>query len=252
MQPKDPTGHEPEQPYSGSSLLLIAAVFTVLLIGVMVAFHLPSKAAAAESAAVVAPAASVADGRAALAAGQIDRARRIFQGLASAGNIGAAYQLGLMYEVGGGDAAPDIARAAHWYRKAAAGGLIAAKAHLGHLYLEGVGVLQDFVAARQLLYPAADDGEAQAGFDLGRLWEHGWGGEKNLPLAYAYYEFAARQHLEAALKARDALLAKLTPAEITEGQSLLKELHRQMLHGAKTPQVQGDSNSETPDSGTAS
>ena len=73
----------------------------------------------------------------------------------------------------------------------------------------GIGVLQDFTKARALLNEAADSGNARAQYDLARMWEHGWGGEKNLAMAYALLELSARQDFAQAVKARNTLLSTL-------------------------------------------
>jgi TPR repeat protein len=151
-------------------------------------------------------------------------ARKILESLAVNNNAEAQFRLGRMFEIGTAEGAPDIEKAAAWYKKAAASGIARAKARLGHIYLEGVGVLQNFAKARTYLSQAADDGDPGAQFDLARLWEHGWGGEKNLPTAYAWFEYAARQGFEPAVKARDRLLKSLNLDQIAEGQALLRNL----------------------------
>ncbi len=216
-----------ERPNGGSAMkgALLAAL--ILWVGAMSDATRP---AAEEST----PGQSLTDVDRALKLGNTDAAQKILKALAKKDNHLAQLRLAEMYENGLSGLKRDLALAVKWYQKAAASGLVAAKARLGHIYLEGVGVMQDFKKARQLLNEAADDGSAQAQFDLGRMWQQGWGGEKNVLMAYAYYEFAAQRGSIAAKKARDALLAKLTPAEAEEGQALLKHLRPGILQPNQT------------------
>ncbi len=155
----------------------------------------------------------------------------ILQSLAEHGNADAQYRLGRIYEMGLIDGERNFQEAKRWFEKASEQGVVKAKAELGHLYLDGVGVLQNFDKARNLLEEASADGNAKAQFDLARMWQNGWGGEKNAAMAYAYYEFAARQDFKPAVKARDSLLAKLSPTKVSEAQTLLKKLESQQGDG---------------------
>lgn len=151
----------------------------------------------------------------------------ILRSLAENGNADAQYRLGRIYEMGLIDGEPNFQEAKTWFEKASDQGVVKAKVELGHLYLDGVGVLQNFDKARNLLEEASADGNAKAQFDLARMWQNGWGGEKNAAMAYAYYEFAARQDFKPAVKARDTLLASLNPTKVSEAQSLLRKLESQ-------------------------
>lgn len=173
----------------------------------------------------------------AAAAGDLKSEKSILKDLAERGNSDAQYRLGRIYETGLVTGEPDVQEAKRWFEKAAAQGVVKAKGELGHLYLEGVGVLQDFDKARSLLEEAAADGNAKAQFDLARMWQNGWGGEKNASMAYAYYEFAAQKDFKPAIKARDSLLAMLSPAQVTESQALLEKLQSQSVERASKHQA---------------
>jgi hypothetical protein len=51
-------------------------------------------------------------------------------------------------------------------------------------------------------------------------------------MAYAWFEYAARQNYEPAVKARDRLLATLKPDQTAEGQKLLQKLKGQVVASA--------------------
>lgn len=235
------TGGGPPQPPGWGERLIVA--FAVVLAVGMLVYHLPSSPwppPVASSGQNTLATAAEAD-----AAGDVDRQRSILKALAKKGEARAQYQLGRTYELGTVKDKPDLLAASRWYEKAAGQGYIPAKARLGHLYLEGVGVMQDFKKARRYLYPATDAGNEQAQFDLARMWQQGLGGEKNAAMAYAYYEFAARQDFEPAIKARDKLVASLGPDEISEGQSMLKKLEDQVATGAGQSQTHADAGNAT-------
>jgi TPR repeat protein len=91
---------------------------------------------------------------------------------------------------------------------------------LGEMYFSGLAVPQDYVLARKWFTRAAHDGYGTAQFDLGRLWEKGWGGPKSLIRAYAWDDLAASHGNIDAQKARDAIRGKLTTDQLNEAQSL--------------------------------
>lgn len=177
---------------------------------------------------------TLSDAQAAISSGDIKRGREILLALAKKGNAEAEYQLGLAYEIGSPVGAPEIREAVTWYEKAAAHGVMHAKARLGHIYLKGVGVTQDFAKARGLLEEAADAGNARAQFDLARMWESGWGGPMKLPVAYAWFELSARQDYRPAVTARNRLLSTMNPQQVAEGQSLLAKFSQGVFHPEAT------------------
>jgi TPR repeat protein len=88
------------------------------------------------------------------------------------------------------------------------------------MYFSGLAVPQDYVQARKWFTRAAHDGYATAQFDLGRLWEKGWGGRKSLIWAYAWDDLAASHGNIDAQKARNTIRDKLTADQLNEAQSL--------------------------------
>ena len=108
--------------------------------------------------------------------------------LAEQGDANAQYALGTMYRDGQG-VAQDYAEALRWWRKAAERGVVDAQYALGNIYSGGTGVAQDNV------------------------------------LAYMWYDITASQTVAVWLSGiagsnRDALAARMTPADISKAQQL--------------------------------
>ena len=136
--------------------------------------------------------------------------------LADEGNAVAQLNLGFMYNLGRG-VPEDLATAVSWYRKAAEQGHAQGQYNLGVMYNNGRGVTQDFAAAAAWYRKAADQGEVHAQFKLG-LQAHKW-----FNLASVRYDAAEKENRESAAKERDAVAAKMTPAQIAEAQKLRQE-----------------------------
>ena len=164
---------------------------------------------------------------------------------AEQGNANAQYVLGLMYDNGTG-VPQDYAQAVKWYRLAADQGHASAQFNLGVMYYEGQGVPQSFPQALKWYRLAADQGHAKAQYNLGLMY----GGsvkwfrkaadqgdalaQAGLGWAYATGRGVAQDYVQAhkwsnlsaasgnadALKNRDMIAAKMTPAQIGEAQRL--------------------------------
>lgn len=65
-----------------------------------------------------------------------------------------------------------------------------AQSNLGALYIQGVGVKQDFSKARTWLSKAAAQGSASAQQTLGAMYFEGWGVNKNMTTAFRWYKQA--------------------------------------------------------------
>lgn len=90
---------------------------------------------------------------------------------AGKGNIGAQFRLGQIYENGEG-LPKDLAKAVHWYRKAAVNGSSYAQNSLGDMYQFGRGVEQDFAEAVTWYRKAAEQNDPIAENNLAELcWD---------------------------------------------------------------------------------
>jgi hypothetical protein len=89
------------------------------------------------------------------------------------------------------------AQAALWYRKAAEQGDTDAEYSLGMMYEDGQGVPQDDTQAAAWLRKAAEQGDADAQWSLGGLYLHGQGVPRSYAEAYFWYDLAAAGELDA-------------------------------------------------------
>ena len=112
--------------------------------------------------------------------------------------------------------------------KAADFGDAKAQLHLGYIYYDGEsGIQRDYAAALKYFEMAAvQNGRyaAEAKRVVGRRYEYGdrLGLEKNLALAYAWYNLATAEGDTEAEELRDSLQGRITPELLMEGQALSK------------------------------
>ena len=87
----------------------------------------------------------------------------------------------------------DYITAANWYRKAAEQGLADAQFNLGFMYYKGKGVPQNFAEAAKWYRKAAEQGYADAQVSLGLMYHDGEGVPQNFAEAAKWYRKAAEQ-----------------------------------------------------------
>ena len=123
----------------------------------------------------------------------------------------------------------DYAEAAKWYRKAAEQGDMDSQNRLAALYLAGDGVQQDYAEAARWYRKAADQGDIEAQNELGSLYGNGQGVPQDYVEAYRWFDIAASRNAgndfethDNAVRNRDTVAAKMTPAQIAEAQKLAK------------------------------
>ena len=110
----------------------------------------------------------------------------------------------------------DHAAAVAWYRKAAEQGHAVAQLFLGITYQNGKDVPQDYAAAAAWYRKAAEQGNQFAQFNLGVMYEIGQGVPQDYVLAHMWFNLAAAQNHNDAIKNRDLVSAKMTPAQIAD------------------------------------
>jgi TPR repeat protein len=163
---------------------------------------------------------------------------------AEQGNADAENKVGAIYFTGQG-VPQDHAQAAKWFRLAAEQGEANAQFNLGILYHTGQGVPQNYAEALKWYRRAAEQGQPSAQGNLGFMYSNGRGvpqdyveAHKWLSLAALSLEaigatiptdpgtFDAASEKAAAARARDALAAKMTPAQIAKAQKLAHDWTR--------------------------
>ncbi|MXY38705.1 MAG: hypothetical protein F4Y62_02725 [Rhodospirillaceae bacterium] len=157
------------------------------------------------------------------------QAARWYRRAAAKGSAIAQNNIGLLYE-GGNGVPKSYEQAAHWYRRAAAQGYDIAQNNLGLLYESGKGVRQSYGQAARWYRRAAAQGYAGAHYSLGRLYETGRGVRRDFIRAHMSYNLAASRSSEseegiraAAVRGRERVGAKLSPAGIARAQRMARE-----------------------------
>ncbi len=107
------------------------------------------------------------------------------------GDAWAQLNLGAAYDNGLSGVAPDAVLAVRWYRNSAEQGLAQAQFNLAHCLATGHGVKQDLSEARRWMRRAAQQQEADAQFLLGVMLVEGMGGGIQLSEGYRWIQRAA-------------------------------------------------------------
>ena len=167
--------------------------------------------------------------RAALERGDNAIALRITRRLAELGIPSSQRTLGMMYEIGVGISKSD-AEAVKWYRKAAESGLADAQKRLAHMHYSGRGVPQDYAKAVKWYRRAAEQGNAMAQYNLSLRYANGEGLPQDFTQAHKWANLAASRYSanetelrDKAVKNRETIAKKMTPAQIAEAQRLARE-----------------------------
>ena len=79
----------------------------------------------------------------------------------------------------------------------------------------------DYETALRLFQQSADQGSATAQFNVGTMYANGQGVPQNYVLAYKWFSLSAAQGYTDAVKGRDFITARMTPAEVNEAQKLV-------------------------------
>ena len=94
------------------------------------------------------------------------------------------------------------------------------------MYSLGKGVPQDDKVAAQWFTRAAEQGDADAQYNLGVMYAKGKGVPQDYVYAHMWANIAATGDAEDVGKLRDILEKKMTPSQIAEAQKLARECVR--------------------------
>ena len=171
------------------------------------------------------------DAMAAYEGGDYATVLQLIYPLAIKGDATAQYNLGVMYYEGKG-VRQDYAAASQWYRLAADQGYALAQSNLGVLYVKGQGVPQDYAEMIKWYYRAADQGVAVAQYNLGVTYYEGKGVRQDFVQAHKWFNLAAsrlsaseKERMDEAIRRRDYVAIKMTPAQVAEAQQLARDWH---------------------------
>ncbi len=81
----------------------------------------------------------------------------------------------------------------------------------------------DYATALTEFRPLAQQGDADAQFIVGAMYDRGEGVPKDQVKAHMWFSLAAAQGYEVARKSRDILAGRMTPAQIATAQRLARE-----------------------------
>ena len=82
---------------------------------------------------------------------------------------------------------------------------------------------RDYATALRLIRPLAEQGDANAQYNLGVFYDNGLGVSQDRVRAYMWLNLAAMQGRESAAALRDLVARLMTPAQIAEAQKLARE-----------------------------
>ncbi len=122
----------------------------------------------------------------------------------------------------------DYATAIREFRPLAEQGDARAQNQLGVMYQIGVGVPQDYAEAFKWYRKAAKQGHAKAQNNLGLMYVEGLGVPPDHSQAYMWFNLVASrtppgENRDDAVKNRDLLAKRMTPAQISEAKKLARE-----------------------------
>lgn len=150
--------------------------------------------------------------------------REVVRHRAETGSALAQFEYAMLLSQGGTSEREDLVEAIQWFEKAAEQGHAQAQYELALVYKLGRGTLQDYDAAARWFMAASRKDHAAAQYHMGRLYRIGEGVELDLVRAYAWFNRAAALGHGAARGARDEIAASLKPEQVVEAQKLSREL----------------------------
>ncbi len=150
-----------------------------------------------------------------------------FRKAADQGNARAQFWLGQAYYVGRG-VPQDYAEAMTWLRKAADQSNRDAESQVAWMYDQGQGVAQDYAEAAKWYRKSAEHGVVSDLFRLGERYAIGQGVPQDYTQAHMLFNLAASKNNEgesrdSAVRKRNEVAAKMTPAQIADAQKLARE-----------------------------
>jgi localization factor PodJL len=150
-----------------------------------------------------------------------EQAAAWYQRAAARGFAPAQYRLATLLERGLG-VSSDPAGARTWYLRAAEQGHAKAMHNVAVLSIGGDRGAPDYASAVDWFTKAAEHGLADSQYNLGVLYESGLGVPRELKAAYRWFALAAQAGDEQALRRRDLLRAKITPADLQDVEGAIK------------------------------
>ena len=95
-----------------------------------------------------------------------------------------------------------------------------AQYNLGSIYLDGLGVVQNFSKAFSNFLLSAENGFEMSQYKLSLMFLNGWGTNADKIKAFMWVNIAASRNHEKSIKKRDELLKILSIKDVQRGQEL--------------------------------
>lgn len=146
--------------------------------------------------------------------------------------------LGLMYLQGIG-VPQNYVEAEKRLSKAAEQGDIPAKKYLAFMYYQGLGGSRNFAKALALYTEAGLQGDNAAQNNVGLMYVNGLGTEVNRVRGYAWYSLAASQGNVGSMIARNDLMTRMSWEELNRAQKLSVQLYEEMEKNLESTSAQG-------------
>ena len=153
--------------------------------------------------------------RGTLGAPDMAKAADWYERAALGGHPPSQYQLAALLERGSG-VPQDATLARKWYGKSASAGNVKAMHNLAVLMTTDEGGKRDYAAAAKLFHKAAGFGLADSQFNLAILYENGLGVKRNTSEAYRWFALASEAGDKEALRRRDNIRRRLSPTMIKQ------------------------------------
>ena len=142
------------------------------------------------------------------------KAVKLYQTAAINGQVLAQLRLGFLFHSTNRREVELLAKAHHYFLKAAEQGNAEAQCQLGLLYAQGLGVAQDVGQAAEWYQRASAKAHPKAQFNLAFLCAHGEGVEQDYIQAYMWYRLSTLYGYAQAQINLDFIAKKMTEAEI--------------------------------------
>ena len=125
----------------------------------------------------------------------------------------------------------DYATALREWKPLAEQGNADAQYNLGLMYDNGTGVPQDYKTAVKWYRLSAEQGHADAQYNLGVMYAKGQGVIQDYVRAHMWWNIAASSGDKSSVKNRDIVVKRMTPSYISTAQKLARECVRKKYKG---------------------
>jgi localization factor PodJL len=129
----------------------------------------------------------------------------------SAGSAPAAYRLGSLYD----NVSRNLAEARRFYEWAASQGNVRAMHNLGVVFSQGIDGKPDWPRAIEWFRKSAEMGQADSQYNLGVIYARGLAGSADLAEAWKWFALAASQGDADSATKRDSLITRADPQALT-------------------------------------